>query len=164
MDILELCKGKYAGEVDSIVTDVEGNTKEVNSFADSIEKHDGVKYTTPESRKKIVEFIGKNPFFSLYILMDILIRTPLLADLCYRGRESKYYTALINKPPTEDTYDANITAFLLLFIRFKPSAEVQLSILKLWLVDGDPGDNDNSLAFTVRELISLYLDRAIYRQ
>ena len=25
MDILELCKGKYASEIDSIVTDVEGN-------------------------------------------------------------------------------------------------------------------------------------------
>ena len=62
MDILELCKGKYASEIDSIVTDVEGNIEEVNSFADSIEKHDGVKYTTPESRMKIVEFIGKNPF------------------------------------------------------------------------------------------------------
>ena len=158
MDILELCKGKYASEIDSIVTDVEGNIEEVNSFADSIEKHDGVKYTTPESRMKIVEFIGKNPFFSLYILMDILIRTSALADLCYRGRESKYYTALINKPPAEDTYDANITAFLLLFIRLKPSAEVQLSILKLWLVDGDPGDNDTRLAFIVHELGTLYLN------
>ena len=96
--------------------------------------------------------------------MDILIRTPLLADLCYYGRESKYYTALINKPPTEDTYDANITAFLLLFIRFKPSTEVQLGILKLWLVDGDPGDNDTRLAFIVNELAALYLTPGLFRK
>jgi hypothetical protein len=85
----------------------------VTTVAESIEEHDGVKYTTPESRMKIVQFIMKNPFFSLYILMDILIRAPKVADLCYRGQESEYYTALINKPPSEDTYDASITGVLI---------------------------------------------------
>ena len=162
MDILKLCKGKHDDEVDSWATDFDGLTKDVDSFADSIEEHDGVKYTTPESRMKIVQFIMKNPFFSLYILMDILIRAPKLADLCYRGQESEYYTALINKPPSEDTYDASMTAFLFLFIRVKPSAEVQLSILKLWLIDGDPGSNDERLAFIVSELTTLYLGDGTY--
>ena len=164
MNILKLCKGKHDDEVNSWATDFEGLTKDVGTFADSIEEHDGVKYTTPESRMEIVQFIMKNPFFSLYILMDILIRTVEFSDLCYRGQESEYYPALVgsNTVPTENAYRRSMYAFLFLFIRFKPSAEVQLSILKLWLIDGDPGSNDEHLAFIVSELTTLYLEDGTY--
>lgn len=63
MDILELCKGMYASEIDSIATDVEGNIEEVNSFADSIEKHDGVKYTTPRKQNEDCRVYWKESTF-----------------------------------------------------------------------------------------------------